>query len=103
MKKLLLITGVLLIAYVVMMSALSPSAEIRSQETAATIAQETTRDVYTVIDENNRVVVLLNGVAYMRTDTLVSSLPKSDQTRLKKGIKVYDKKELKRLLEDYCS
>ena len=104
MKKLLLITGVLLIAYVIMMSALSPSAKTgRETSVFATAASQTEQNVYTVIDENGRIAVLLNGVFYLRTDTVVSSLPKSDQLRLKEGITVYDKAQLKKLLEDYCS
>ena len=104
MKKLLLITGVLLIAYVVMMSALSPSAKVQKADAPATAAyEETVRDVYTVVDENGRISVLLNGEVYLRTDTVVSSLPKADQMKLKKGITVYDKAQLKKLLEDYCS
>ncbi|MBQ3416383.1 MAG: hypothetical protein IJH32_00920 [Ruminococcus sp.] len=104
MKRLLLITGVLLITYVVMMSALSPSA--RSYEeipASAAVTQMDEGDVYTVLDENGRVAVLLNGIEYLRTDTVVSSLPKADQTKLKQGITVTDKAALKKLLEDYCS
>ena len=101
MKRLLLITGVLLIAYVVMMSALSPSASSYEEipdETAVTEADE-----YIVLDENGRVAVTLNGALYLRTDTVVASLPKADRTKLKKGIVLTDKAALKKLLEDYCS
>lgn len=106
MKRLLLITGVLLIAYVVMMSALSPSASSYEEipdETAVTEADEDEGDVYIVLDENGRVAVTLNGALYLRTDTVVASLPKADRTKLKKGIVLTDKAALKKLLEDYCS
>lgn len=104
MKKLLLVTGVLLIAYVVMMTSLSPSARSSEEESVSeTIVETVTQDVYTVLDENGRVSVLLNGAEYLRTDTVVSSLPKSDQLRLKQGITVTDTNTLKKLLEDYCS
>lgn len=104
MKRLLLITGVLLIAYVVMMTSLSPSAKSSDEAgVAETIAESLAQDVYTVLDENGRVSVLLNGAEYLRTDTVVSSLPKSDQLRLRQGITVTDTDALKRLLRDYCS
>lgn len=37
------------------------------------------------------------------TDTAVSSLPDYDKKQLKDGVCAYGEKELKRLLEDYCS
>lgn len=37
------------------------------------------------------------------TDTAVSSLPDYDKQQLKEGVYAYSEKELKRLLEDYCS
>ena len=104
MKRLLLITGVLLISYVVMMSVLSPSAKSHEETPAVQVVTEVQgTDVYTVIDENGRVAVLFNGAEYLRTDTVVASLPKADQTKLKQGITVYDKAALQKLLEDYCS
>ncbi len=104
MKRLLLITGIVLSAYILMTSALSPSAKSETAQTVSTTAAVTaTEPVYTVIDENGRVAVLLNGASYLRTDTLVRDLPKTDQKRLKEGIAVSGRDELRRLLEDLCS
>ncbi len=37
------------------------------------------------------------------TETLTSSLPSVDTTELKSGVYAADERELRRLLEDYCS
>ncbi len=100
MKKLLLITGAILIAYLILITVAAPpaatpwvSAEVRQSEPEG----------YLVTEYEGRVAVYRDGVLYRTTDTLLSSLPKADVRRLREGIKVNSEKELKRLLEDYCS
>lgn len=108
MKKLILITGIILISYVVLTAVITSNAaktkdvqETQAQTTVTQSAVEPT--VYIVKSEDNRVVVYLNGVLYLKTDALVSNLPKSDKNRLEEGIVIKSKEELKSILEDYCS
>lgn len=71
---------------------------------ASTAAQETEAAAgYRVGVSDDRVAVFHNGQLYLRTDTLLSSLPKSDRTKIENGIEVDSVKELKELLQDYCS
>ena len=99
MKKLLAVTGVILIAYVLFSA--SYGGQNRSVNSARTDSGN--GSVYVMREEDDRVVVYLNDALYLRTDTRVSSLPKSDRLKLKNGIPVYSKEELKILVEDYCS
>ena len=103
MKRLLLITGVFLIAYVVMMTSLPFEAGEQPKPAAAVTVSVTEDAVYLVTERDDRIVVFLNGAQYLRTDTVVSSLPKSDQQRLKDGILLTGFDSLRKLLEDYCS
>ena len=99
MKKLIAITGVLLVAYVL----LSASTGGRISAGAGAPDESESSAVYVMRDENDRVVVYRNEAVFLRTDTQVSSLPKSDRQRLREGIIVFSEKELKRLIEDICS
>lgn len=102
MKKLLTVTGAILIAYVVLSSVYVSSGE---EAVAAKTAQPQTRpqQIYVVREENDRLVVYLDEQVYLRTDTRVSTLPRSDRLKLEHGIDVFSDEELKQLLEDYCS
>ena len=101
MKKLLLITGAVLIAYLLLMTAAPGSGahEIAAADSAS-IASDTG---YIVTAEQGRIVVYQGAELYLSTDTPVASLPKADRTKLERGIYVYSQKELKPLLEDLCS
>ncbi len=104
MKRLLLIAGVFFIAYVVFTSVVVPNDNTQKQEETqpeSIVVQSPTE--YTVKAENNRVVVYLDDALYLKTSTVVSSLPKSDQKSLLYGIKANSKSELNSILEDYCS
>lgn len=107
MKRLLLITGVILISYVVFSSVITTPKNdtVAVAQEVETKAEERARApmVYTVKSENNRVVVYLDDAIYLKTTTVVSSLPKADQKRLLYGIKLNTKEELKTMLEDFCS
>lgn len=99
MKKLLAAAGVIMIAYVIGTSAAvggSPDGNMYEGAGDGDAA-------YVVRDENNRVVVYRGGELWLRTDTQVSDLPKSDRVKLKKGIAVETEAELNALVEDFCS
>jgi len=97
MKKLIAFFGVLMILYVLVTSLTEAPAGGGAPD-AASEAQ-----VYTVRAEDDRVVVYHGDSLWLRTDTPVSSLPKSDRQRLNKGIPLTDDRQLKCLLEDLCS
>ena len=97
MKKLIAVFGALMIVYVLITSLTNVPAPYEAPA-AASEAQ-----VYVVRSEDDRVVVYYGDRLYRRTDTPVSSLPKSDRSRLNEGITLTDERELKRLLEDICS
>ena len=91
MKKLLLITGVVLTAYLILMTTVAPRSAAPSVS-AADIVQE---PPYLVTERDGCVAVYRNGSLMKTTDTLVSNLPKSDISRLKEGIRLQTEKELK--------
>ena len=99
MKKLIAVTGVILIAYVIFSAAVGTARPILPDRSAA-LAESS---VYVMREEEGRVVVYLNGAIFLRTATPVANLPKNDRLKLQKGITVYSEEELKRLVEDYCS
>ncbi len=102
MKKLIGITGVILMTYVIATSliaqdgrgALSASADIAATESGA---------LYTAREEDGRIVIYAGSTALLRTDTQVADLPKIDRMRLRDGIELFSDKELKHFMEDYCS
>lgn len=65
--------------------------------------REDADDGYLIGVEDNRVAVFHAGELMMKTETLVDSLPKSDQNRLREGVRVNSDEELKMLIQDYCS
>lgn len=102
MKKMILITGTILIACVIIGSLASQSAA----QTAASYSASETRTVgYVIKESGGRVAVFVQGKnePLMITETYLNSLPKSDAEKLKKGVEAPDKKRLEKLLEDYCS
>ena len=67
--------------------------------------QKASEEVYVVREIDGRVAVesVSTGKIVRRTDTMVSILPDEDRKRLKNGIKADSARELRRLLEDFCS
>ena len=102
MKKLLLIAGIILIGYVAVTALLLPQAAAPVAASAGA-QEEAAESGYRIGESDGRVAVFRNGELYLRTETQVSSLPKSDRVRLKEGISVNSIKEIKELLQDYCS
>ena len=105
MKRLVCITGIILIACVCMMTFFAPQTSAEVQENTKNQEDLISEQVYVIKSENNRIVVYKKGeiLPFLTTDTLTSSLPKSDIMNLNKGIEVKGEINLKKLLEDYCS
>lgn len=105
MKKLVLITGIILMVCLFTSVYASPAATVGTETTATEEKRENDNDVFVMKSENNRIVVYRYGeeTPYLTTDTLVSTLPKGDIMLLEKGIEVKGEENLKKSLEDYCS
>ena len=109
MKKLVLITGMILISCVLTGSLSVPQSDTAAEISASSAAQETeTRMIsegYVVRDYHGKIAVFKNGkMSPVRvTSTRTDSLPKSDAKKLLEGVDAPDKQSLNRILEDYCS
>ncbi len=102
MKKMILITGTILIACVIIGSL---AAQPAAQTTRAEAASQISTVGYVVKESEGRVAVFIQGEEQplMITETYLNTLPKTDAEKLKKGVFATDKKQLRKLLEDYCS
>lgn len=62
-------------------------------------------DIYIIKEYNGKIAVYNENMdkPVKTTDSSVDALPEVDKALLKKGIRVEDKTELRKLLEDYCS
>ena len=109
MKKIVGLTGVILIACMMISSLFAPvnSAENTSATSDYSASQNngTTEGDYIIKAEKGYIVVYKKGEdkAYLTTDCRVSNLPKGDALYLEKGIEIKGKENLMRALEDYCS
>ena len=105
MKKLVLITGIILMTCLFTSVYASPAATSETNYNTNTENESKINDNFIIKSENNRIVVYRLGenTPFMTTDTLVSTLPKGDIMLLEKGIKTQGEENLKKLLEDYCS
>lgn len=106
MKKLICITGMILIACVVTGNIFSANTEASAQ----TVQQSTTKEnqsqeVFVLKIEDGYLNIYLKetGELYLKTETMASNLPKGDVMRLKSGVEINGKEELRRAIEDYCS
>ncbi len=114
MKNLLLITGSILLLCILITSFYAPpvpeaaeqsepQAEIRElseQEQPSSSAKH-----YYLAEYDKKIAAFEQGQEkpiYI-SDVYVSTLPKADIALMKKGIPADSEKELKRLIEDYCS
>lgn len=105
MKRLVCITGIILIACVCIGAFSEPSKAVKvNAQDSYTIPSEQT-EIFILKAENNRLVVYRKGenTPYMVTDTYINSLPKGDVLRLNEGIEIQGKKKLQKSLQDYCS
>ena len=109
MKKIVGLTGVILIACMMISSLFAPmnSAENTSATSDYSASQNegTGESDYIIKAENGYIVVYKKGEnkAYLTTDCRVSNLPKGDALYLEKGIEIKGKENLMKALEDYCS
>lgn len=102
MKKLVLITGIILIGCVLISVLASPRSVLY---TGGSPAQLQENKGYVIRDSGGKIAVFRTGEStpFMTTETYTKTLPRTDSNRLQKGIPVTDKAELQRLLEDLCS
>ncbi len=105
MKRLVCITGVILISCVCIMTFFAPQTSAEVQNNLSTQQNTSQEQIYIIKSENNRIVVYKKGetIPFMTTDTLTSTLPKGDIMHLNKGIEIIGEINLKKSLEDYCS
>ena len=102
MKKLILITGAVLIVYLILVTIIAQP-ETAPSATTVTAQESTAENGYIIGISEGRVTVFKDGQTVIRTDTQLSDLPKSDRVKLEEGIHIDSLKELKERLEDYCS
>lgn len=105
-KKLICITGIILIACAVTGNIFAPNADASAQtvqQSSAGDKQE--EDVYVLKIEDGYLNVYCkeSGKIYLHTGTMSQNLPKSDVMRLEKGVEIKGKESLRRAVEDYCS
>lgn len=105
MKKLVSITGIILMLCLFTGVAFSPETSAQTESVQATVSNNEQNTVFVLKAENNRITVYKKGenTPYMTTDTPVDSLPKGDIMLLEVGIEIKGEKNLKKSLEDYCS
>lgn len=112
MKKLLIITGFILITcaavtVVVLPGILGekPNGNIGSETGITVPATSANETVYILKDYNGQIAVFEQGKTepFKITDALTANLPQVDQDDIRQGITLNGKKELNRALEDYCS
>ena len=102
MKRLIGITGIILIAFTVFSALYMPAGQTASAADAD-VAEGDGGAVYSARSEDDRIVIYAGNTPLMRTDTRVSALPKIDRLRLSEGINFDSEEELKQFIEDYCS
>lgn len=105
MKKLVLITGIILMVCLFVSVYAAPAATVGTQVSVTDENKGNENEVFVLKSENNYIVVYKFGenTPYMTTDTLVRTLPKGDIMLLEKGIEVKGEENLKKSLEDFCS
>ncbi len=112
MKRMIIITGVIvysLFAVAMIADTKEPEPAVASVS-AETYAVETAGAtealggyIVKIVDKKVAVEEVISGKIIRKTDTLVSTLPDGDRKLLAKGIKVKTDKQLRALLEDFCS
>lgn len=99
-----IITAVILFSSVFV----SANLELKSEEMALSQEVKTSKEEeYFLKDKEGRIAVYRECKNYsypmLITETLVNTLPKEDQIKLKEGISVKGDTALRKALEDYCS
>ena len=102
MKKLIAVTGIILIGCVCLGAAFAPQQTV---ETGAAASTDQVENEYIVKAENGKIAIYRtdSDSPLYTTDALVSTPPKADLETLPAGITVRDERELRQILQDYCS
>ena len=109
MKKIVGLTGVILIACMMISSLFAPvnSVENTSATNDFSVLQDSGKEDfdYIIKAEKGYIVVYKKGEnePYLTTDCRLSNLPKGDALYLVKGVEIKGKENLMKALEDYCS
>ncbi len=110
MKRLVLITGIIIYVLFGISAFFGVSAENKArmiENTSVTPTQSATLNQevkYILKSIDGKLVVLdYQGNILEQTDTIVSILPENDRKKLESGISVSSDDELRKLLEDLCS
>ena len=107
MKKLMAITGSILLICIVITAVYAPqgTAVPPAQEEMSQVSQTGTAEKYRLSVFERKVAAFENGKEYpiYIGDVYVNSLPEADRQALENGIAAADRKTLNRLIEDYCS
>lgn len=112
MKKLLAITGIILLTCIIISSTYrSDNAKAAPQQLTSDsqISQasdppaDAPRYFLSVYDKKVAAFEAGKDIPFYISDVYINTLPTVDVEMLEKGIYVNDKKALKRLIEDYCS
>ena len=107
MKKLMAITGSILLLCVIITSVYAPHGTAVPPEKTeiSEMSKEAVKEKYRLSVYERKVAAFENGKDYpiYISDVYVNSLPETDRRLLEKGIYVSDRKSLNRLIEDYCS
>ncbi len=112
MKKILIITGcaallsILITSYIPAHSIKSDIPPAQLPETITLSESQPVQDAPYLLKEYDRRIAVFSPekeTPVFVSEVYVNELPKADRRLLKEGIPVRSKKELDRLLEDYCS
>lgn len=108
MKKLMAITGSILLICIIITAIYAPKGTALPPEESrqvSEVSQESRAEGYRLSVYQRKVAAFENGREYpvYISDVYVNSLPETDRQLLEKGIEVPDRKALNRLIEDYCS
>lgn len=115
MKQIIIITGIIAFVCILLTSgypsygtgtdghSTAKAAEISRQEESGDESIEETS--YTLKEYRSRLAVFKNNnsLPIYVTNVFINDLPKADRNELSKGLTVKTRRELDRLIEDYCS
>ena len=111
MKKLVLITGIIIytlfsVSAVFALSTENGTAPVEQPTKVKTVENVTKKQDKFVVKSHKGKISAFDcntGEMIVESDALVSNLPREDAEKLEQGIYANSKDELRRILEDYCS
>lgn len=105
-KRLIAVTAAIVLASSIASAAFSKKAANSAIEASLNTSQnERPSYSYIIKEYNGKLAVFESGsdTPFRITDLDISVLPEADRKALQNGIKAANRKELNRILEDYCS